>query len=459
MFVRLNLYNFYLRLIIYSVPLFAFAVAIYFCFLLPGGSARYFQPERYLFLLLFMTVVWAIMAEHYRLTTISKLFLENTGGIAALLTCGATYAIWIVALYLSHELATSRLFLGTSAVAAVLLTVAVRAVFRAVIRRQRDRLPPKRILIVGADRFARRAAWRLVHGPLAASQIVGFVRIDGQEVAVNSVPVYERADLRADFAEVDEILIAVPPRHFAALPALMNAAEQLCVPIRAVVDLGRNVIIREKLFQFGDLQLLNLDTTPAESVAYLLAKRVFDVGFSLLAILVTAPLMAVIAVAIKLTSPGPVLFAQDRIGLNLNVFKMYKFRTMRVSSVQEGNTAWTTRQDPRRTGIGTFLRRTSLDELPQFFNVLRGDMSVVGPRPERPHFVDRFRQDYTRYNRRHRLKVGITGWAQVNGLRGDTSIRKRVRYDLYYLQNWSFLFDLQIVARTLVSGLINKNAY
>jgi lipopolysaccharide/colanic/teichoic acid biosynthesis glycosyltransferase len=167
----------------------------------------------------------------------------------------------------------------------------------------------------------------------------------------------------------------------------------------------------------------------------------------------------VIVLLIRLTSRGPVFFIQERIGLNGRPFAMYKFRTMRTAAASESDTRWTTANDPRRTPLGSFPRRTSLDELPQFFNVLRGDMSVVGPRPERPHFVQRFLQEVGRYNNRHCLRVGITGWAQVNGWRGDTSIDKRIEYDLYYLQNWSFLLDLRIIAMTILSGLIHRNAY
>jgi exopolysaccharide biosynthesis polyprenyl glycosylphosphotransferase len=196
-----------------------------------------------------------------------------------------------------------------------------------------------------------------------------------------------------------------------------------------------------------------------ESPAYFLLKRVFDISFSLFMIAFTGPLILLIALAVKVSSPGPVLFRQERVGLNGVPFAMYKFRTMRVAGSAEADTKWTVRDDPRRTAVGSFLRKTSLDELPQFFNVLKGEMSVVGPRPERPHFVKRFLEEVSHYESRHRLKVGITGWAQVNGWRGDTSIQKRFEFDLYYLQNWSFWFDLRIILLTALSGMFGKNAY
>jgi exopolysaccharide biosynthesis polyprenyl glycosylphosphotransferase len=202
-----------------------------------------------------------------------------------------------------------------------------------------------------------------------------------------------------------------------------------------------------------------VEHSPAESLAYGVGKRAFDIVFASLAILLCAPVMGIIATGIKLTSPGPVFFRQERVGHNGRTFTMLKFRSMEVASSRESDTRWTVENDPRRTALGSLLRATSLDELPQFFNVLRGEMSVVGPRPERPHFVRQFLYDIETYNSRHRVKVGITGWAQVNGWRGNTSIEKRIEHDLYYLHNWSLALDLRIIWLTFRSGLFNRNAY
>jgi exopolysaccharide biosynthesis polyprenyl glycosylphosphotransferase len=205
--------------------------------------------------------------------------------------------------------------------------------------------------------------------------------------------------------------------------------------------------------------MLDLRPTLAESGSYLIQKRILDFVLSLVVLSVTWPLMLLIALLIELENAGPVFFSQERVGLNGRVFRMFKFRTMRVSTGQESDTRWTREQDPRCTRFGAFLRKTSLDELPQFFNVLKGDMSVVGPRPERPFFVKRFLREFQTYNSRHFFRAGITGWAQVNGWRGDTSIAKRVEYDLYYLRNWSLTFDLQIITLTFVRMFSGKNAY
>jgi exopolysaccharide biosynthesis polyprenyl glycosylphosphotransferase len=223
--------------------------------------------------------------------------------------------------------------------------------------------------------------------------------------------------------------------------------------------LGDQPPTSDRLLNVNGVWMVNVCHTPTESVMYMILKRGFDIAFSTAVLLVSAPLMLTIAALVKLTSPGPVLFAQSRVGFKGDVFKMYKFRTMRVSSAAEGDKLWTSANDSRRTPVGTFLRRSSLDELPQFFNVLKGEMSVVGPRPERPYFVEKFTSEVPRYCARHYLKVGITGWAQVNGWRGDTCITKRVEHDLYYLRNWSLLFDLRIVIRTVVDAVNAKHAY
>jgi Undecaprenyl-phosphate glucose phosphotransferase len=258
---------------------------------------------------------------------------------------------------------------------------------------------------------------------------------------------------------VDDVVIALSPERLAEIPKLIRHLGQFSVPIRAILDLGDGIIAREKIFQFGRLQMVNVGATPAESIDYSILKRIFDIAFSASVIVFVSPLLLAIAVAIKLSSPGPILFRQERVGLSGRIFSMLKFRTMEVSTPTDADTVWTTANDSRRTRVGALLRKTSLDELPQFFNVLTGDMSVVGPRPERPFFVRKFLQEVAQYNNRHQLKVGITGWAQVNGWRGDTAIEKRIEHDLYYVQNWSFALDLRIIVMTIFSGLLGRNAY
>jgi len=314
----------------------------------------------------------------------------------------------------------------------------------------------------GADEFAERAARSLRNSLVMPCAAVGYVRLPGQGPKVTAAPVIELATVKEQMVQlrIDDAVIAVPPTRFSESPGIVTKLEFLSVPVRAVLDLGTGVAMRDALFQAGDITLLDLRVTRSELVAYSILKRSFDLVFSSLVIMLTTPLMVLIAVAIRLTSWGPILFRQERVGLNGRTFCMFKFRTMAVGRPDESDTQWTTREDPRVTKLGALLRRTSLDEVPQFFNVLKGEMSIVGPRPERPHFVQNFMQDVAQYNTRHYLKVGITGWAQVNGWRGDTSIARRVEHDLYYLGNWSLLFDLRIVLLTIWRTLfVNKDAY
>jgi exopolysaccharide biosynthesis polyprenyl glycosylphosphotransferase len=271
-------------------------------------------------------------------------------------------------------------------------------------------------------------------------------------VLVDDAPVIEAAEpLRAKSLSVDEVVVAVPPSSYPNLTAAIENLEDLGKPIRAVFDLGPRLSFGSKLFQAGRLQMMNLAISPVESFAYTVVKRTFDLTAATLGIVTLSPMFLAIAALVKFSSPGPILFRQERIGRHGKPFTLLKFRTMHCSSKNESDTLWTTKNDPRCTVIGTVLRRFSLDELPQLLNVVRGEMSLVGPRPERPFYVAKFEEDFEKYNMRHRCHVGMTGWAQVNGLRGDTSISDRLQFDLYYMRNWSFGLDLQIIFQTLVA--------
>ncbi|MGH9574493.1 MAG: undecaprenyl-phosphate glucose phosphotransferase [Candidatus Acidiferrales bacterium] len=461
---RLNYYRFCLRIADYSLPALAFAATVYVeAFLKIGSSTAGLGTYSFFSLFLQTSLVWAVASEYYGVSSVQELFRERTGIRAAFAACTTTYAATLGVLFFFHEYTTiSRAFLLLSGLNLLVAALAMRALFRSLVSRHSGPLwKPDRILIIGADQFARRCARRLIHGPLSFCRIVGHIYLPGTDILVENAPVYPLSQVEelCRDGNVDEILVAVPSSKYSEVPRLVRDLERLALPVRAILDFGDHMMVRERLFQFGRLQILDLTATPAESLKYALLKRCFDIVFAIFALLVTAPIMALVATAIRLTSAGPVLFVQERVGLNGKTFRMYKFRTMRVSPRTESDIQWTTANDPRRTPIGSFLRRTSLDELPQFFNVLKGDMSVVGPRPERPGFVKKFLTEVSRYNYRHRLKVGITGWAQVNGWRGDTSIRRRVEHDLYYLQNWNFFFDVRIIFLTLFSRYRNRNAY
>jgi Undecaprenyl-phosphate glucose phosphotransferase len=456
--------KFFLTLIVFSVPLASFLAAGYLKFgthLLPRYSSDA-DPRDYLGLLLLTTLFWALSAEHYGLTTVEN-HLELQGKFRRIiLACLSTYATVLSATFFYRETTFSRVFIWISAMNILLLALTTPVIFRGFWNRisvWKD--TSDHLLIVGADDFAANVAKSLVASRVAPCGIKGHIRLPGQSVAVQNRPVFEIAEVEnlAIGNGFTDVILALPPDRLADLPRLRTELAPLCAPMRLVLDVGENVQPDQSLFHIGSLLLLDLQHTPADSALYVILKRAFDLVFSAFVILLTIPIFALIALVVRLTSPGPVIFAQDRVGLNGQIFQMYKFRTMRVTTTEESDTRWTVKDDPRCTRFGKSLRQTGLDELPQFFNVLKGDMSVVGPRPERPILVQRFMQSVGNYNTRHYLKVGITGWAQVNGWRGDTSIEKRVEYDLYYVRHWTLTFDLLIVLLTFLRGFTNKNAY
>jgi Undecaprenyl-phosphate glucose phosphotransferase len=463
MILRIKMYRLFLNIGIYLLPILAFRLGWWFWMIISEFVDRpvLYSPQGHIGQVLFGTFVWAFLAGHYRVTSFDELFRERTGARAALSACVATSFILMATLFFSRDAVFPRGLLVCDLVTLLVLTIFLHAVFRVLYRSKAHLAKPTRLLIVGADQFARDSANRLRRLSFAPCVIAAHVRLPEQKVSVTGSRIYELSQLGMLTSEhgLDEAVIAIQPSQFSQIPKIIKALEHLCLPARAVVDLGEGVVVREKLFQLGNIQMLDLTSTPTESLDYALLKRSFDICFSAGVLILASPLFGLIALIIRLSSPGPIFFVQDRIGLNGRPFRMYKFRTMHSGSKSESDTEWTRPENSRKTAFGSFLRKTSLDELPQFINVLKGDMSVVGPRPERPHFVHKFLQEVSRYNNRHALKVGITGWAQVNGLRGDTSIEKRVEYDLYYLQNWSLAFDVQIIVMTIFSGLINRNAY
>jgi Undecaprenyl-phosphate glucose phosphotransferase len=456
--------HFFLTLAVFSVPLAAFSVAAFLRFAtraLPRYSTDA-EPRPYFGLLLLTTILWAIGAEYYGLTSIEN-HLHPQGNVRRiLLACFSTYVTVLSVLFFYRDTSFSRVFIWLSSANIVLLALLVSVLFRKLwYRSASSQTTSGLLLIVGADEFAARVADSLVSSRVAACGIKGHIRLPGQTCAVQNRPVYELSEMEklALGNGFTDLILAIPPDRIAELPSLRAQLASLCAPMRLVLDVGDGVWTGQSVFHLGNLLMLDLQPTPAESALYVILKNAFDLVFSSFVLLLTAPVLALIALLVRLTSPGPVIFAQERVGLNGKLFRMYKFRTMRVTPAQVSDTRWTVKNDPRCTRFGRLLRQTGLDELPQFFNVLKGDMSVVGPRPERPLLVQRFMQSVGNYNTRHYLKVGITGWAQVNGWRGDTSIEKRVEYDLYYMRHWTPAFDLLIVLLTFFRGFTNKNAY
>lgn len=259
--------------------------------------------------------------------------------------------------------------------------------------------------------------------------------------------------------KLDEIAITLSLKDYDRLEEMVATCEKSGVHTKFIPDYNSLVPSQPYTEDLMGLPVINIRYVPLSNTLNALAKRVMDIVGSLFGIVITSPLLLLIAVLIKCTSKGPVIFRQERVGRHNKRFKMYKFRTMEQQNPAEEQKAWTVKNDSRVTGIGKVLRKTSLDELPQLFNILSGKMSLVGPRPERPLFVEKFKEEIPRYMVKHQVRPGLTGWAQINGYRGDTSIRKRIEYDIYYIENWTMSFDIKIMFLTIFRGFINKNAY
>lgn len=258
---------------------------------------------------------------------------------------------------------------------------------------------------------------------------------------------------------LDEIAITLGLEEYYKLEKIVAECEKSGVHTKFIPDYGNIIPTKPYTEDLLGLPVINIRYVPLTNTFNALTKRCVDIVGSVLCIIVFSPVMLFSAILVKATSKGPLIFCQERVGLHNKPFRMYKFRTMYVQTEEEEQKGWTKKDDPRVTSVGRFLRKMSLDEFPQLFNVLKGDMSLVGPRPERPQYVEKFREEIPRYMIKHQVRPGMTGWAQVNGYRGDTSIRKRIEHDLYYIENWTLGLDIKILFLTVFRGFINKNAY
>ena len=368
-------------------------------------------------------------------------------------------------LFLNKDLQYSREVSLIFALSGLLLILTQRYVVRKTLRYLRKKgYNLKHLLIVGAGPVGVEFARKIKKHRDFGYNVVGFLddAESKQQSEVFGKPVLGPCSFLPNLLEddpVDEVVVALPLKAYEKYGGIVGACEKAGVRVRIIPDYNRYLPGNPKIEEFDGIPLLNIRKIALDDPFHKFVKRMSDVVISSLALLLTAPLMISIAIGIKLTSPGPVLFRQTRIGMSNRSFEMLKFRSMRIADDNNAATTWTTANDSRKTKLGAFLRKTSLDELPQFFNVIMGSMSVVGPRPERPFFVEQFRGDIPKYMVKHQVKPGITGWAQVNGWRGDTSIENRIECDLYYIENWDLLFDVKILFLTIFKGLVNKNAY
>ncbi|MBS2033114.1 MAG: undecaprenyl-phosphate glucose phosphotransferase [Deltaproteobacteria bacterium] len=423
-----------------------------------------FAPEREtLSLLVAIVVVWPVVFSTQGLYASgrAKTHFDELFGVFKATVVGTLIVVAIT--YFGREERYSRLTLGLFALLAFVLVSIARVAFREVLRALRRRGHNLRdILVIGAGELGQQVVRSLRDHQELGFRVAGFLSRKAEKVGsdVEGAKVLGTLDdLDRVLAEThaDQVIIALPSEEQAGLKKLVHQLTFHTVDVKVVPDLYQYITLSGGLEEFGGLPIVSLQHGPLQGWSWV-AKRAFDVFFSLVALALLAPVMLVAAVLVKLTSKGPVFYAQERMGMDGEVFRILKFRSMRTDSEVAG-AQMASKVDPRRTAFGTFIRKTSIDELPQLFNVLMGDMSMVGPRPERPVFIEEFKKQIPRYHLRHKVKAGITGWAQINGLRGQTSIEKRIEYDLYYIENWSLVLDFKICVRTVLGGFLSKNAY
>ena len=319
----------------------------------------------------------------------------------------------------------------------------------------------KHILIVGDDDLAYTFARRIRNNPYLGFAVSGFLgksnhvglEIEGSKI----IGAFKDLDEVLEKNNFDRVVLAIPLKYYFKINELVESCEKVGIKAEIIPDYIRYFPAQPSVDMIEDIPIINIRYVPLDDAFNNFLKSLSDYIISVIAIIITSPIMLITAIAIKLTSKGPIIFKQERIGYHGEPFMMYKFRSMKVQNPNEEKSEWTTKDDPRKTKVGNFIRKTSIDELPQFFNVLKGDMSVVGPRPERPYFVEEFKEKIPKYMVKHQVKPGLTGWAQIHGCRGNTSIKKRIEFDIEYVENWHMGLDLAIMIKTAVTR--TPNAY
>ncbi len=430
--------------------------------------------EQYLHVLPFVAVLTPLAFQLqgiYRLrrgrSRVDDFFAVLIGSILTVVF-GIGLTLFVQAYYVSEEdkargaYEVSQLVWGLFLGLNVLLTYASREAIRELLeRRWRAGVGLKRILIAGSGDLGRMVADRILQHREFGLQVVGFVddRAGGDHIGYRGLPLLGTLAELGEVAQrerVDHLYVALPLEEHSKLLDLVEVTSRECIDVKVVPDLLQFIALRARLEDLDGLPIINLNDVPLQGFNAWL-KRVSDIVLSTAALLVMAVPLAIISSIVKLTSSGSIFYTQERMGLDGKAFTVYKFRSMYEDAEDGTGPIWAREDDPRATPVGRWLRRLDLDELPQFWNVLRGDMSIVGPRPERPFFVEQFKHRIPQYMLRHKVKAGITGWAQVNGWRGNTSLEKRIEYDLYYIENWSVTLDLKIMWLTVFRGLLQRS--
>lgn len=377
-------------------------------------------------------------------------------------TLVGTLSTAVLAFAMQNTVDVARLVIGISFFCVAFFVLLERYIlFRIEWNLSRHTDHKSNVLVLGADHVALHVKRTFRQEPMLRAQVIGFLRTSLDTPHEDITPelilgTLEDLSTLIESTKVDEIVLTDSRLPHDRIVQILLLCERNLIAFKMVPDLFRIMTTSMDVQSLNDIPLLGISTWPLDTFWNRLMKRGEDVLGSLIGLLLSGPVIGIAAIFIKRSSPGPVFYRQERCGEEGRVFQLYKLRTMPVDAEAQSGPVWTTENDDRRTAVGAFLRQHNLDELPQFWNVLRGDMSLVGPRPERPHFVEQFKEDIGRYMWRHVSKPGLTGWAQVNGLRGNTDLKERIKYDLFYLENWSLAFDFKILVKTVFA---RTNAY
>lgn len=420
--------------------------------------------EQYMMMLIFIIPLYLLLYQAFTLYTpmrmqgrrlvLANIIKANTLGLLILM-----FTFYMVDEG-DYSRSTYIMFYGIN----IVLQWGTRMLIFALLKNMREHgLNQKQLICVGYSRAAEEYIDRVLANPqwgyvirgilddnVPAGTVYKGIKVIGRIANLNVILPANR---------LDEIAITLGLSEYYRLEEIVALCEKSGVHTKFIPDYNKIIPTKPYTEDILGLPVINIRYVPLNNTFNALVKRTMDIVGAIIGIIVTSPLMLLMCILIKLTSPGPLIYKQERVGLHNKTFWMYKFRSMEVQPESEEKKAWTVKNDPRVTAIGKFMRHTSIDELPQLFNILKGNMSLVGPRPERPFFVEKFREEIPRYMVKHQVRPGLTGWAQVNGYRGDTSIRKRIEYDLYYIENWSIGLDIKIILLTFFKGFINKNAY
>jgi len=418
----------------------------------------------YLTLLVIMLPLWYIVFKAFGLYRPRRISSKIAEGMNIATATSIAIVILVTLTFFVRQYEFSRLTFLYFWINCVIFLSIERILFRELLRFIRKRgYNLRHALIVGTGSLGQDVTDR-VHGhPELGIKIRGFLSEDNSQIG-NELKGFKVLDTFENIRSVvmnqkiDMVLITLPLSAHEKLKDILNDIGDEMVSIMLIPDLLELATLRGGIGEFEGMPVISLRDTPLYGWN-IVVKRVTDFVLSITILLAVSPLMLVISFLVKVTSRGPVFYSQERMGLDGKIFSMLKFRTMEIQAEKETGPVWAAKNDSRRTSIGTFLRKTSMDELPQFFNVLKGDMSIVGPRPEREFFIQQFRDKVPKYMLRHKMKAGITGWAQISGWRGNTSLEKRIECDLYYIENWSLRLDLAIMWLTIWRGLVNKHAY